>query len=160
MPNSLKHEEDSSNLAALFEQIAIEFEMDFRRSGSTTFRRQTLNKGFEPDSCYYTQSLALIAGKEDLDFEKDPADLIIEVNRTSSSLPRMPIFAAFGVKEIWRFNKKQVKFYQLIKGVYIETQTSLALPKLASDTATDFLLASREMGSVAWAKKIKNWVKM
>ena len=30
MPNSLKHEEDSRNLAALFEQIAIEFEMDFR----------------------------------------------------------------------------------------------------------------------------------
>ena len=104
--------------------------------------------------------MPLIREKHNLGFEKDSApDLIIEVNHKNSSTPRMQIFAAFGVKEIWRFNKKQVKFYQLIKGVYIETQMSFALPKLSSDTATDFLLASRETGSVAWAKQIKNWVK-
>lgn len=160
MPNSDKHEEDSRRLSRLFEIITEELEIETRNFGSTTFTRSDLHKGFEPDSCFYIQSLAKIKDLDNLGIENTvPPDLIIEVNRTSSSLPRMPIFAAFGVKEIWRFNKKQVKFYQLIKGVYIETQMSFALPKLSSDTATDFLLASGEMGSVAWIKKIKDWVK-
>ena len=158
MSNSLKHEEDCRNLAALFEQIAIELEIDFRRSGSTTYKRKNIRKGFEPDSCFYIQSLEKIEGKEDLDFENDPPpDLIIEINKTSSSVPRMPIFAAFGVSEFWRFAGNIVKFYILQEGVYLETKTSLALPILSSEKATKFLRESREMKSTAWAKRIREW---
>jgi len=158
MSNSLKHEEDSQNLAALFGEIAIELEIDFRRSGSTTFKRKDIRKGFEPDSCFYIQSLDLIEGKEDLDFENDPSpDLIIEVNKTSSSVPRMPIFAAFGVSEVWRLAGETIKFYVLQEGVYLETKTSLALPILSSEKATEFLRESREMKSTAWAKRIREW---
>jgi len=159
MSNSLQHEEDSRNLAALFELIAVELEIDFRRSGSTTFKRKNISKGFEPDSCFYIQSLEKIAGKADLDNETDPPpDLIIEINKTSSSVPRMPIFAAFGVAEVWRFTKKQVKFYILREGVYLESKMSLALPMLAGEQATEFLLAAREMSSTAWVKHIRNWI--
>ncbi len=156
MSNSLKHEEDCRNLAALFEQIAIELEIDFRRSGSTTYKRKNIRKGFEPDSCFYIQSLEKIAGKEDLDFENDPPpDLIIEINKTSSSVPRMPIFAAFGVSEVWRFADEIIKFYILQEGVYLETKTSLALPIFSSEKATEFLRESREMKSTAWVKRIR-----
>jgi len=159
MSNSLKHEEDSRNLAALFELIAVELEIDFRRSGSTTYKRKNIRKGFEPDSCFYIQSLKRIAGKEDLNFEIDPPpDLIIEINKTSSSVPRMPIFAAFGVAEVWRFTKKQVKFYVLREGVYLEAKMSLALPILASEQATEFLLAARAASSTVWVKQIRDWV--
>ncbi|MCA1638243.1 MAG: Uma2 family endonuclease, partial [Acidobacteria bacterium] len=96
----------------------------------------------------------------DLDIEKDPPpDLIIEVNRTSSSLPRMPIFAAFNVKEVWRFDGKKVKFYTLEEGVYLEIEKSIALPVLSSRKATEFLRDSREMKSTAWLKKIRDWAK-
>ena len=157
--NSLKHEEDSRNLAALFELIAVELEIDFRRSGSTTYKRKNIRKGFEPDSCFYIQSLERIAGKEDLNLETDPPpDLIIEINKTSSSVPRMPIFAAFGVAEVWRFTKKQVKFYVLREGVYLEAKMSLALPVLASEQATEFLLVARKSSSTAWVKQIQDWV--
>lgn len=159
MSNSLKHEEDSRNLAALFELIAVGLEIDFRRSGSTTYKRKNIRKGFEPDSCFYIQSLKRIAGKEDLNPETDPPpDLIIEINKTSSSVPRMPIFAAFGVAEVWRFTKKQVKFYVLREGVYLEAKMSLALPILASEQATEFLLAAREASSTIWVKQIRDWV--
>ena len=159
MSNSLKHEEDSRNLAALFELIAVELEIDFRRSGSTTYKRKNIRKGFEPDSCFYIQSLARIAGKEDLNTETDaPPDLIIEINKTSSSVPRMPIFAAFGVAEVWRFTKRQVKFYVLRDGVYLEAKMSLALPILASEQATEFLLAAREASSTVWVIQIRDWV--
>lgn len=159
MSNSLQHEEDSRNLAAMFELVAVELEIDFRRGGSTTYKRKNISKGFEPDSCFYVQSLDRIAGKKDLDAENDaPPDLIIEINKTSSSVPRMPIFAAFGVAEVWRFTKKQVKFYALRDGVYLESKMSLALPILASEQATEFLLAAREASSTVWVKQIRNWV--
>ena len=160
MTNSMKHEEASRDLAALFEQIAIELEIDFRRSGSTTFKSQNLRKGFEPDASFYTRSLDLIEEKSDVGIEnKIPPDLTIEVNRTNSSVPRMPIFAAFGVREVWRFDGKTIKFYRLEDGIYLETETSVALPILMSKQADEFLRDSRKMKSTAWAKMIRDWVK-
>jgi len=159
MTNSLKHEENNRTIARLVEMVLLELEVDFLNCGSTTYKRREIRKGFEPDSGFYIKSLSLIEGKTDLDFEKDPPpDLIIEINKTISSLPRMPIFSAFGVKEIWRFNKNQIKFYALEEGVYLEAKMSLALPVLSSERATEFLLDARETNSTAWVKKIREWV--
>jgi len=159
LSNSSRHEVDNRILAMLVETILLELGIDFQNFGSTTFKRKNIRKGFEPDSCFYIQSLALIEGKEDLDLEKDPPpDLIIEINKTSSSVPRMPIFAAFGVPEVWRFAGKAVKFYVLQEGVYLEAKTSLALPILSSKKATEFLLDSRKVKSTAWANSIRDWI--
>lgn len=158
MSNSREHETDNRMLARLVEILAEELEIDYENAGSTTFHEKSFSKGFEPDSCFYIQSLDKIAGKQDLDTETDPPpDLIIEINKTSSSVPRMPIFAAFGVGEVWRFTKKQVKFYVLREGVYLESKMSLALPILAGEQATEFLLAAREMNSTMWVKRIRDW---
>ncbi len=158
MSNSREHETDNRMLARLVEILAEELEIDYENAGSTTFHEKSLSKGFEPDSCFYIQSLDKIAGKQGLNTETDPPpDLIIEINKTSSSVPRMPIFAAFGVAEVWRFTKKQVKFYVLREGVYLESKMSLALPILAGEQATEFLLAAREMNSTAWVKRIRDW---
>ncbi len=158
MSNSVEHEEDNRILAKIVELLLEESSIDYRNLGSPTYKRKALRKGFEPDSCFYVQSLDLIEGKTNLDFEKDaPPDLIIEINRTSSSVARMPIFAAFGVPELWRFENETVKFYALEKGVYIEVEKSLALPDLSSENATEFLLNSREMRKMAWIKNIREW---
>jgi len=159
MTNSLKHEENNRTIARLVEMVLLELEVDFLNCGSTTYKRREIRKGFEPDSGFYIKSLSLIEGKTDLDFEKDPPpDLTIEVNRASSSVPRMPIFAAFGVKEVWRFDGKTIKFYALEDGVYLETETSVALPILTSKKADEFLRDSRKLKSTAWAKQIREWV--
>lgn len=160
MPNSSSHEADTFILTQIVVYIAGELEIDFRNFGSTTFRRKIFRKGFEPDSCFYIQSLALIEGKSNLGRENEiPPDLIIEVNRTSSSVPRMPIFAAFGVKEVWRFDGKKVKFYTLEEGIYLEIENSIALPVLSGKKATEFLRESRDMKSSVWAKRIRDWAK-
>jgi len=159
MPVSGNHEENTYLLTKIVDLIAEEINLDLRNFGSATHRKRSLRKGFEPDSCFYIQSLELIEGKTDLNFEKDPPpDLIIEVNRTSSSVPRMPIFAAFSVKEVWRFDGKTIKFYALEDGVYLETETSVALPILTSKKADEFLRDSRKLKSTAWAKQIRDWV--
>lgn len=158
MSNSRQHETDNRMLARLVETLAEELEINYENAGSTTFREKSLSKGFEPDSCFYIQSLEKVAGKADTNEKNDPPpDLIIEINKTSSSVPRMPIFAAFGVAEVWRFNKNEVKFYVLREGVYLESKMSLALPILANEQAPEFLLAARESSSTVWLKRIREW---
>ncbi len=160
MSNSSNHEENTYILTRIVDSILLELEIDSRNFGSMTFTGKNVRKGFEPDSCFYIQSLEKVEGKSNFGIQNlIPPDLIIEVNRTSSSVPRMPIFAAFGVKEVWRFDGESVKFYTLEEGVYLETKKSVALPILSSEKTTEFLRESREMKSTAWAKRIRDWTR-
>ena len=159
MPNSDEHELAGRMLARLAETILLQLEIDFLNFGSMTFKREDIRQGFEPDSCFYIQSLELIAGKSNIGIENDiPPDLTIEINKTSSSLPRMPIFAEFGVKEVWRFDDNQIKFYELVNETYLETENSFTLPILTSAKATESLNSSKELKSTAWAKKVRQFV--
>lgn len=160
MSNSDKHEEASESLSLLIQSILQELEIEHKCFGSMTFNKKQLRKGFEPDKCFYIESLEKINGKSNIGIENEiPPDLIIEINRTSSSVPRMPIFAAFGVKEVWRFRKNRVSFFVLVDEVYIESENSLSIPILTSEKATEFLLESRKIGNVAFVKQIRDWVK-
>ena len=51
-------------LATLVEVLAEEMGVDLERLGSVTLQRADLLKGFEPDSCFYIQHVAAMAGKE------------------------------------------------------------------------------------------------
>jgi len=50
----------------------------------------------------------------------------LEIDITSKSLDRLLIYARLGVPEVWRYDQKQLRLYQLVNGMYIETETSLA----------------------------------
>lgn len=159
---TFKHENPNRTLAQLIEIIAEELEIDIIRSGSTTLKRQDLSRGVEPDSEYYIQSASALAGKETIDLaETPPPDLIIEADKTSSSIPRFPIFAALGLPEVWRYDAKNDRaiFYQLKTGKYVEIENSIALPILTSDAATNFLRESREIKSSLWAKQVREWTR-
>jgi hypothetical protein len=48
-------------------------------------------------------SVTRIQGRSELDLTVDPPpDLVIEIDMTSPSLPKFPIFAQSGVPEVWR----------------------------------------------------------
>src|SRR5215475_11076391 len=80
------HENPNRTLAAIVEITASETRRDFFRSGSTTFKREELAKGFEPDSSYYFRNASLMRGKRDLELPHDPPpELVIEVDITRSS---------------------------------------------------------------------------
>ncbi len=61
-----------------------------------------------------------------------PPDLMIEVDVTSSSLIRFPIFAAFGVPEVWRYDGTRVAIFHLEGGQCAEVESSSALPPLTA----------------------------
>src|SRR6266542_964516 len=62
---SFKHETFNRTLATLVETLAEELQIDFVNAGSTTFKREDLARGFEPDSCFYMQNEERVRGKEE-----------------------------------------------------------------------------------------------
>lgn len=157
---SRKHEQPNRTLALIVEVVAEELKIDLVRLGSTTFKREDLLKGFEPDSCFYIQNAAAIEGKDEVDLQIDPPpDLVIEVDVTSPSLPRFPIFAAVGVPEVWRYDGEQVKLFKLEGEEYVALDHSLALPPVTETDATRFLNDSREMKSTVWFRAVRQWAR-
>src|SRR3954471_11347858 len=53
MAPSPYHERYKTLLARFIETMTLELEMKVVSGGSTTFRREDLEKGLEPDECYY-----------------------------------------------------------------------------------------------------------
>ncbi len=159
MSPTAEHEEYNRTLALLAEIAAEELRINIRRLGSTTFKRQDLLKGFEPDSCFYIQSAQRIRGKKRIDLTQDPPpDLVIEIDLTHPSLDRFPIFARVGVPEVWRYDGSRVQILKLEGEQYVEVGQSVALPLLTSITATQFLDDSMELESTAWLRRVREWV--
>jgi Uma2 family endonuclease len=101
---SVEHDRISRVAAALVELLAEEADTDVENAFSTTFRKEDLSRGFEPDECFYFGGNAgrvreLVAGKGNLDLDSGgPApDLVVQVNITSPSLDKLPSYARLGV---------------------------------------------------------------
>jgi Uma2 family endonuclease len=156
---SIGHEGVNLELAALAGVVADETDKDLTLAGSTTLKRQDLAKGVEPDSSFYIEHAGLFRDKAELELPADPPpDLVIEVDITSSSLDRFPIFAALGVTEIWRYHNERVRMYTLDRDRYQEIEGSGVLPPLTAQRATEFLLERRRMRRSAWLRSIREWI--
>jgi len=157
---SSRHEQPNRILAYLVQVLSEEFGINVIPVGSMTFKREKLQKGFEPDSAYYIAHAAEVQGRYVDPLEDPPPDLMIEVDITSPSLPRLPIYAAFGVPEVWRYDGKRVAFHMLeTTGRYVEIPGSLAFPALTSETATQFLLDGQRLPSTQWARQVRDWAR-
>jgi Uma2 family endonuclease len=156
---SADHEEPNRILAQVVELIVEEWQIDIRQLGSTTFQREDLEKGFEPDSAYYIAHASDVEGRRIDPATDPPPDLIIEVDVTSPSLPRFPIFAAFGVPEVWRYDGSRVAIHRLEGDRYVEANSSLAFPPLTAETITRFLGDRQRLRSTQWVRQIREWAR-
>lgn len=155
-----EHEKINRTISLLVELLAEEFEVDLENLGSTTFKREDLKRGFEPDSCFYIQNEERVHGKADLDLNVDPPpDLVIEVDITSPSLPRFPIYARFGVPEVWRYDGERVLVYGLRETEYVELLQSVALPILTSAVLTRFVKDGLTTRRRAWMREVREWAR-
>jgi Uma2 family endonuclease len=48
-----EHEKLNRTISLLVDLLAEEFDVDLKNLGSTTFKREDLKRGFEPDTCFY-----------------------------------------------------------------------------------------------------------
>jgi len=159
MVPSIEHERPNRKLALFVDLVAAELGIDVEGVGSNTFKREDVLKGFEPDSAFYLADNAkAVRGKKRLDLATDPPpDLIIEIDVTSPSLPRFPIFAAVGVPEVWQYKNGRVEIFALRGGDYEIASHSLALSKVTGGVLTRFLKESEELDSPAWTRRVREW---
>lgn len=101
-----EHESAKEAIGVLIDVLAADRKMKIARFGSTTFRRTDLQKGVEPDKCYYFGPNAKrVRGMKEFDPTLHPApDLTVEIDMTQRSVKREPIYALLGVPELWRFD--------------------------------------------------------
>jgi Uma2 family endonuclease len=155
-----EHENPKSNFGNFIVALAEELEIEIRSAGSTTLKRRIAKRGIEPDNCYYIQNELAIRGKETLNLEIDPApDLAIEIDITSSSVNKLGIYSALGIAELWRYNGRDLKFYQLREGQYIECEFSIAFPIVSVSDISRFIQQSKTMGEIALLKSFRAWVR-
>lgn len=160
MSPSTEHESAAYFLGLLVAVFAEEANRDVYGAGSTTFKREDLDRGFEPDACFYVQNEERVRGKPRIDLGIDPPpDLVVEIDITSPSLSKFPIYARIGVPEVWRHDGERVAIFELRDEEYAEVAESMVLPPLAGRALSRFVEMSRSLGSAAWMREVREWAR-
>jgi Uma2 family endonuclease len=130
MSPSAEHEGIASLIGDLIKIWALEYKIPFRSCRTITIRRSLLERGFEPDNCYYIQHEPQMWDKKKINFKVDPPpDLAIEVDVTRKLLNKMALYAAFRVPELWSWRSNEFRVYELTKeGEYATRERSICLP--------------------------------
>jgi Uma2 family endonuclease len=160
MSPSSEHEELNDTLKVLVNALAEEWGIEIRGFGSTTFRREDLGRGFEPDSSFYVQNVGEIRGVTRLDLaDHPPPDLIIEIDVTHPSLDKLPIYAAAGVPEVWLYAGGTVQILWIGGSDYIEAEASAAFPRLTAEVLVRFIEEGRTMTRLEWLRRVRAWAR-
>jgi Uma2 family endonuclease len=160
MSPSPEHEAYNRSIALLVEILAAELGTDVYDLGSTTFRREDLERGFEPDSCFYIENEERVRGKARIDLAVDPPpDLVIEIDITSPSFSKLPIYAQIGVPEVWRYDGERLKILVLEGSEYVETTESTVIPPVTSNVLSNFMEKSTTTKRTVWLEAVREWAR-
>lgn len=160
MSPSPEHEAYNRSIALLVEILAAELGTDVYDLGSTTFRREDLERGFEPDSCFYIENEERVRGKARIDLAVDPPpDLVIEIDITSPSFSKLPIYAQIGVPEVWRYDGERLKILVLEGSEYVETTESTVVPPVTSNVLSNFMEKSTTTKRTVWLEAVREWAR-
>ncbi|MEH1817794.1 MAG: Uma2 family endonuclease [Nostoc sp.] len=155
-----EHEHYKEVIGDLVKEIADVLDLDYESFGSTTWKRESRMAGVESDNCFYFQNEAAIRGRLDLDLRQDPPpDLALEIDVTSKSLNRFPIYARLGVPELWCYDSGELKIYLLQNGEYVESEKSLVFPTLAIRDLPKLIEQNRANGRRAIRQAVREWVR-
>ncbi|MBN3885560.1 MAG: Uma2 family endonuclease [Nostoc sp.] len=155
-----EHEHYKEVIGDLVKEIADVLDLDYESYGSTTWKRESRMAGVESDNCFYFQNETAIRGRLDLDLKQDPPpDLALEIDITSKSLNRFPIYARLGVPELWCYDSGELKIYLLQNGEYVESENSLVFPTLAIRYLPKLIEQNRANGRRAIRRAVREWVK-
>ncbi|MBI5853599.1 MAG: Uma2 family endonuclease [Planctomycetes bacterium] len=160
------HHRDRKRLGRLVDTLTELRGLPLESGGSTTWQREDLRKGLEPDECYWLQHAADVRGRDELDLRFDPPpNLAIEVDVSTSSLDRMAIYGALGVPEVWRWKDDCLTAYRLdgpgsrTPRGYVEASTSLAIKGLVVADLAAWVIRARSEDETTWIRAFRTWVR-
>lgn len=151
----LEEHEFAREIIGLFIRILVfEIGLKIKTLGSTTLNYPELDRGAEPDNCYYIQNQSKVAGKK-IDLTKDPPpDLVIEVDITHTDINKLNLYASMGISEFWRYNGEVLQIYQLQNQEYIEVETSPTFPQIEKNRFYEFIAQSK-LDEIEAEKKLR-----
>jgi Uma2 family endonuclease len=88
-----------------------------------------------------------------------PHDLVVEVDLTSSSLDKLPIYASLGVAEVWRYAGRRPDILGLRGKVYERMAQSRFLPPLTSEDLIRFVEEGLRRERPEWVREARRWAK-
>ena len=151
-----EHESINRYLSSLVDLLVDELGTDVHPVGSSTFKREDIDRGFEPDSSFYFARAAEMRGKKRIDLEIDPApELVIEIDVSHSSLDKLSIFTRFGVAEVWRYDGAKIYIYRLVENSFVSQENSSIFPALTSSIIEEFLSRSQTLTR----QELRQWVR-
>ncbi len=160
MSLSPEHERIGKLIPHLIFVLAQECGMKYLSLGSTTMRKRKKSKGLEPDDCYYFNNLAAVRQIKRMDMTvTPPPDLALEIDITSPSLSKEPIYAALGVPELWRHTGKRMQFFRLEGDAYVEISHSERFPFLTPDVLHNHLRQGELSDITEMAENFRIWVR-
>jgi Uma2 family endonuclease len=133
-----------------------------RPAGSTLWERAGLERGKEPDACFYLANAPTIRGLTEIDLEiHPPPDLAIEIELSRPIHDILRIYSGLGVPELWRTDGKVLRFLHLgPDGSYVEREKSRSFPMLGSREAFDWIMRDNLTDEIyLWLEQVKDWAR-
>lgn len=136
MTTSPLHEELKKIIGMLLEAYLQETRTRFHGIGSATFRRQSRQRGLEPDECYCIGE------------RKEIPDIAVEIVLTSGIVDKLDIYQGLGIKEIWVWESGRFTLYQLQTNGYETISRSGLLPKCDIDQLAQYVKPKEQFDAV------------
>jgi Uma2 family endonuclease len=135
-----KYEIIKKAIGRLLETYAGEMRIGIEGVGNVTCRRAGLDRGLEPDECYYVTTI--YNGTNDtLDLDHNPPpDLAVEVEVSNELGVRSSIYADLGVPELWRFNGLTVIVMERVGNEYRPVEKSRFFPAIDMEEFSRFVI--------------------
>lgn len=161
MAPSAAHGRYDSFIAMVVNAWAEELEIPICNLEDMTCKREDIEKGFEPDKCFYVRNEPSMWQKMEVDLTIDPPpDLAIEIDMTRSAIKKITsIYAAFGVPEVWRFDGSKLQAYELIEGGYRPRESSLAFPRLPLEKVEELARQVGQVRELTLIHGFREWVR-
>jgi Uma2 family endonuclease len=161
MSPSRGHELPSRYLGRMIAMMAVELGIEIATGGSTTFQRADLERGLEPDECFWIANVAVVREKDEIDLSVDPPpDLAVEIDISPSRLDRPKIYAALRVPEIWRFDGENLCIDILqADGKYQSSETSRSFPFLPVAELARYLSLVPQVGETQCMRMFMQWLR-
>jgi Uma2 family endonuclease len=160
MAPSARHEKPKRLFARFVDEVTAGLELPCHSLGSVTLKVESQEKGAEPDECFLLGNAHLVDDACEYDVNVDPPpDLAIEIDVTSQSLNRLPIYAGAGVPEIWVYDGESVTI-GLRRDVenYEVSENSKVLPMLSAKIVSEWIERGRQMPETTWVRVLREWV--
>ncbi|HUY93534.1 MAG TPA: Uma2 family endonuclease [Pirellulales bacterium] len=161
MSPSKEHEKYRRLIGRLIDEWTVANGIEIASAGATTLKREVSQRGAEADECFYIRDERLMRGRRKIDLNVDPPpDLAFEIDISSSSIDKLVVYAALGVREVWLFNGETLTIYELQSdGRYHAIEKSVLLPGFPVKDVPEWISRASTTGETKWTGAFRDWVR-